>query len=297
MIELTQEFHDDRKRVVAIGNFDGFHRGHQMLFSKLQKYHGCIKTIITFENMMKDYHLGKYILTSIEDKNELAKLYGIDEILYIPFSNEVKHMSPEDFIKKYLNNLNIEAIVVGSDFRFGYKASGTPELLRSEYKNVEVVNLLIDSNTLQKISTTKIIELIINNSIETANNYLGRNYSIKGTIEHGYQNGRLLGFPTANIRIDDNYALPKGGVFATKIQINSNAYLSMTNIGTHPTLDELVIPSIETNIFDFTKNIYNEKVQLTFLEFLRDEVKFKNKNELIEQLKKDKNYIVNKYKI
>jgi len=296
MIELTQTFHDDRKRVVAIGNFDGFHRGHQILFSKLQKYHDCIKTIITFENMMKDYHLGKYVLTSLKDKNELTKLYGVDELLYIPFSNEVKHMSPEDFIDKYLNNLNIEALVIGSDFRFGYKASGTPEFLKSKYKTVEIVNLLIDSNTLQKISTTKIIELIINNNIETANNYLGRKYSINGTIEHGYQNGRLLGFPTANIRIDENYALPKGGVFATEITINGNKYLSMTNIGTHPTLDELVIPSIETNIFNFEHNIYNEKVQLTFLEFLRDEVKFENKNDLIEQLKKDKNYIVHKYK-
>lgn len=296
MKELTKGFNDNTKRVIAIGNFDGFHKGHQLLFLKLQGFKECIKTILTFENLNKDYHHTNAILTSLKDKEDMLQRYGIDEMLYIDFNQEFKNLTPEEFFDDYLSGLNIEAIIVGKDFRFGKNLMGNIETIKSlTNKTVVAVDLLQDNSSFKKISTTEIIDCIKSSDLKRAKNYLGRDYSIKGKITHGYQNGHRLGFPTANINIVDDYVLPGNGVYATRIKIKDKNYLSMTNIGTHPTLDELLEKSIETNIFDFNEDIYNEAVELTFLEFIRKEKKFDSKEELRKQLAQDMKYIKNSY--
>mgnify|MGYP001150515664 CR=1 FL=1 len=296
MIELTKNFIDNKKRVLAIGNFDGFHRGHQMLFSSLNSFKNCVKTILTFENLDKSYHNTNKILMTLKDKEDIKEKYNIDEILYIRFTNEFKNLTPEEFFEYYINNLNIDAIIVGNDFRFGKNLSGNVETIKKLFKKqVIVINLLIDNTDQQKISTTNIIKLIKDSNIKKANYYLNREYAVNGKIIYGLQNGHRLGFPTANIKLSTEYVLPGNGVYATKIKFRDKTYLSMTNIGRHPTLDELESESIETNIFDFKEDIYDEKVELFFLDFIRPERKYSSKEELIQQLTRDREYIINNY--
>lgn len=283
------------KITLCLGFFDGLHLGHIHLIKQALKENDNVY-LMTFSSDIKSSiknTKSKGLLTSIEDKKEILEKLGVKGIFVINFNLDVMNTSYLDFISLYLKPLNIKNIYVGSDFRFGKDGKGNIDILK-EYFLVKIVDFYMVNN--EKVSSKDIISSILQGDILLANKLLGRDYSIKGKVVHGLQNGTKIGFPTANIECSFNYVIPKNGVYATKIIVNHEEYLSMTNIGTHPTIDELLKPSIECNIFNFVSDIYEKEVKLFFLGKIRDEVKFKSLKELIEQLKKDRKAIEEKYK-
>jgi riboflavin kinase/FMN adenylyltransferase len=284
-----------KKAALCLGFFDGVHLGHQSLIKKAVKENGRVG-VVTFDGSVKSI-LGKRngngLITSVEDRRQLLSDLGVSYLFVIPFNEKVMNMTPEEFIGKVLSPLQPSRIYIGSDFRFGKNAAGDEKLLK-KFFNISVVPFVLDENG-QKISASAIIKYLEEGKIEEANASLGRFYSISGEIVHGLENGKVLGFPTANLKPDEAYVIPARGVYATYIFLDGKRYLSMTDIGFHPTIDKLKHISIETNIFDFTGNIYSEKAKLEFLSYIRPEMKFDGVDGLIEQLKKDREEVQHRF--
>lgn len=275
---------------ICLGYFDGLHLGHLELIkkSKESKYKSAVLTFL-INNV--NYKRDKF-LTSISDRKEVLENIGIDYLFIVNFDKELMSLSPNDFIEKVLKPLNTKEIIIGRDYTFGYKKSGNINTLLNydnKFYNVIVKNDVIVNE--KKVSTSNIITLIENGEIELANKLLDRHYKIKGIVKHGLHNGRIINYPTANIKVNDNYIIPKNGVYFTYIIINNKKYKSMTNIGVHPTISKLDEAIIETNIFDYNEDLYDKSVSLEFVSFIRDETRFDSLEELKKQLEKDKNYI------
>lgn len=272
--------------VLCIGFFDGMHKGHVYLINEGKRL-GKTTGILSFDGYLKSKILKKKTqqLTSLKDRLELIDEIGLSETFIIPFTDEIMNMSKDEFIQKVLVNLKPNTICVGSDFTFGKYGEGNVDYLKKHF-NVHVVDYLNEDN--KKISSRDIISLINEGNIEKANSLLGRYYKINGKVVHGLSNGKKYLLPTANLKLDFPYCLPKNGVYATKVHINNKAYFGMTNIGFHPSIDELNNVSIETNIFDFDSDCYNSDMSLEFLFFVRDEKKYNSLNELKEELEKNK---------
>lgn len=275
---------------LCLGYFDGLHLGHLELIKKAKqsKYKSAV---LTFSINNVNYKRDKF-LTSILDRKEVLEHIGIDYLFIISFDKELMSLLPNDFIEKVLKPLNTKEIIIGRDYTFGYKKSGNINTLLN-YNN-KFYNLIVKNDVLindKKVSTSYIITLIENGEIELANTLLNRNYKIKGTVIQGLHNGRIINYPTANIKVNDDYIIPRNGVYFTYIIINNKKYKSMTNIGVHPTISRLDEAIIETNIFDYNEDLYNKNVSLEFISFIRDEKKFNSLDELKKQLEKDKNYI------
>lgn len=280
------------KTNLCLGLFDGVHLGHQFLIKQaildnpntsVFTFDGNVKKLI---NKKKD----SYQLTSLKDKLNIFKNLGIKNVFILEFNNKTISITKENFIKDYLEDLNINKVFIGQDFTFGYKGEGNYLTLEKHF-NTKVIDFISFNN--QKISSSNIINLILSGQIDQANSQLGRYYSIKGKIIHGLANGRKINFPTANLKLSFNYPIPKNGVYASLIKINNKLYSSMSNIGTHPTIDELNAPLVETNIFDFNQDIYGKYVEVFFINKIREEQKFNSLDELKDQLSKDKDSIKN----
>ena len=294
MNKFDENFIFENPSSIAIGNFDGMHLGHQTLLKNYSQ--NLKKYVLTFNFLFKEKHSDQTFLTSLEDKEYLAKLYGADELLYLNFNETLKNTTADDFIKEYLDKPNIKEIIVGKDFRFGKFGQKDAQYLKEKLKDksIKIIDLLDDKDG-HKISTTEIISLLKEKKIEQVSSLLGRNYLIKGYIEQGLRNGHKIGFPTANIKAIYNYTLPGNGVYATNMIIDGHKYLSMTNIGTHPTISELKKPLVETHIFNFNEEIYNKKIELEFLCFIRPEKKFDSIDDLKKELQNNKNKIIKTY--
>lgn len=270
---------------VVLGFFDGVHLGHQYLINYMSSIKKDLDlTVITFS---KAINKDDRILTSIDKKIEIFKKLNVKYLIVFHVTDEFIKMSDKDFINKILFPLNPKSITCGLDFKFGYKGLGDVNTLKSNFSNVNVLNYFYKNNKV-KISSSLIKKEIENGEIEIANNDLGRLYSIDGIVVHGLKNGRTIGYPTANIKPNYNYVMPKNGVYITKIKVKANVYESFTNIGIHPTISKLNKEIIETHIFNFDEFIYDEYVEVYFIKRIRDEVKFESINDLKEQLDKDK---------
>lgn len=190
----------------------------------------------------------------------------------------------------------MQKLIIGHDFAFARNREGTPPILKILGKkygfDVEVVEPVVINNI--RVSSTHVKDLIYAGRVDEIKNYLGRNYTIEGTVIHAKQLGRTLGFPTANLKLQENLIIPKRGIYATKVYIGNEVYVGATNIGYNPTVNGEKM-SVETNILQFDKDIYGKTIKLEFLERIRDEKKFKDLNELKIQLKMDTNYIYKKY--
>jgi len=275
---------------LCLGFFDGLHVGHKYLIQQA-KAPNVRLGVFTFDGSLKSITNKRKngLITTITDRSRILEELGVDVLFVIGFTKEIMNMKPEEFILKFLKPLNINTIYVGADFSFGKHASGNVELLK-KYFNVEVVDFIMDDS--KKISTTTIFEYLSDGEISKANRLLGREYFIRGRVIHGFSAGsKKLGFPTANIEMTGQYIFPKNGVYATKIKIDGKEYPSMTNIGVHPTINRLDNPSIETNIFDYSKDIYDKEVKLSFYKYIREEKNFNSIEELMEQLSRDKKKI------
>ena len=243
------------------------------------------------------------LLNTIAEKSILLEKIGIDNLIIHPFDKEFSRLSAEEFVEEILiKKFNVQKIVIGYDHRFGRNRTADFETLQEfgvQY-GFEVEQITAKQVNDISISSTKIRTAIVDGNINLANQYLGYNYSITGTVVKGKQLGRTIGFPTANIKIKDDYKLiPKNGVYVVHCLIKEKIYSGMMNIGNRPTVDG-TNTTIEVNIFDFDQEIYDEKITVEFLDFIRDEQKFNSIDDLKNQIQKDKttslNYL-NKSKI
>lgn len=279
---------------VALGNFDGIHLGHQKLINTMinrSKELGYKSSLLLFDKHTKvitDNNQPK-IITTNEQKLKIAEKMGIDIVYIMKFDKSTMLLSAEEFVKDIIiDKMNSKLIVVGFDYKFGHKALGNSETLLKLGKKYDVEVKVIDAIQSDKevIGSTEIRELILEGNIIKANKFLGRSYSIIGKVIPGKNRGNTLGFPTANIDVNPNLVIPKTGVYKTKTILNGKSYLSATNIGYNPTFDEDIL-KIETHILDFNERIYGENIEIEFIDFLRDDIKFKNKDDLISQMNID----------
>ena len=290
---------------VTVGVFDGVHLGHQLIFKELNAFSEINRgesTVITFwphpKMVIDSAKDDLMMITSIDEKIELIEKMGIDHLIVLPFTKEFSHLTSKDFIEYYLcEKLNIKGLLIGFNHRFGKDREGNFEVLkqyadRLQFKIKKVEALSVDNVS---ISSTIIRNALLNGQIEKANSYLSREFTILGEVVNGKQLGRDIGFPTANINADFNLKLiPRDGVYAVKVQVNSVEYPGMLNIGNRPTVNlGNEGKSIEVHIIGFIGNLYGEKIQISFYSRVRDEIKFKDIHQLVQQLNKDKVNIMN----
>lgn len=279
----------------AIGFFDGLHLGHMALVHeviRVSEEKGYQKALMTFDHYPL-YVLGKIkeekYLTSMEDRIHLLEQIGIDYLFVIEFTKDVAAMNPQDFIDKYLINCNVQHVVCGFDFQFGTHNSGNAQTLKADRRlHVSVIDEVLYRN--EKISSSRIRQVLEDGNIDDMNELLGRKYGVSGMIIHGRQIGHTIGFPTANMNYQ-SYFLPCGGVYAVKVYVRNEVYIGMCNIGYNPTFVALDKPSLEVHIFDFQEDIYGEMMTVEFYRLIRKEKSFASKDELVSQLNEDQKYI------
>lgn len=282
--------------VIALGTFDGLHLGHQDVIktAKLSAdKHNCKLAVFTFSNhpfsLIKPEAVPSRLITR-DDKIECLKKIGVDILLDIPFEANLANLSPMDFIKK-LSKLNFCCLVVGENFSFGCHGDGNVSTLKAFAKEMKfelIVRPLVDYDGVV-VSSTEIRNLIVNGRIALANKMLGRSYSLQGEVVSGNRRGHLLDFPTANIELSSSpMTIPAKGVYAVQIAVGGKIYCGMSNVGVNPTFGDVDNIRLETNIFDFSEDIYGKCINVSFCEFIRGEKNFSAVNDLVEQLTKDK---------
>ena len=276
--------HNEKINLV-LGLFDGVHLGHQELINFAKKNSKDEKLgVFTFDKALKNT---SSTLMNLSDKeNELGKL-PIDYLFVLMCNKDIKNVSHETFLNSIIKELNPTKIFCGPDFRFGHKALGDVNYLKSHFGQVYVFDFVEDENG-EKISTSLIKELLCDGNVEKANKLLTREYKIRGKVVSGYHNGHVLGFPTANIEPTDSYLLPKSGVYFTKIEFDTKKYLAVTNIGVHPSINKLKNPIIEAHIIDSDVDLYGKEISLFIYKKERDEKQFDDIGSLKKQILLDK---------
>lgn len=268
---------------VAIGAFDGIHKGHIEIFKNLG-YLDYKKAIITFTNH-PDYTLGKRendgFLCNETDKLEIFKLYDIDYVIYL--DNDILKMTYDEF-NKFLYKLGVRRVVVGSDFCYGYNALGNTQTLKQMF-TVKIVNTITEDNI--KMSSSIMRKLLEEGDLESLSKKGYPNYHITGKVVSGKRLGSKLGFPTANLLCPDIYKKIKNGVYKTLVEYDNKSYLGIANVGINPSVDNLKEIRVEVHIIDFNEDIYGKYIKVTFLKFLRPEIKFNNIEELKNQVLSD----------
>lgn len=279
---------------VTIGNFDGIHLGHQDIINKtisIAKEKKLKSVVFSFSNHPVNYFTKNKLknIMTLEEKYSYILKFGIDIFINIPFDENIIRFTPQDYVNYILiNKLNAKEIIVGHDFKFGNSRCGNAQTLLEFGKendfNVTVVNPVKIDNT--RVSSTLIRNLIQDGKVDTVKDFLGREYGLKGEVIHGKKIGRKLGFPTVNMRVNEEILIPKIGVYQSIVKIKDKYYDGATNIGYNPTINDSVF-SIETHIIDFSGNLYNKNIEIFFVRRLRNEIKFNNLDELKRRLSMD----------
>ena len=293
-ITKTLDFKIEEPTAVTLGKFDGLHRGHELLMRTVleckEKYQ-VASVAFTFDIPPRSRveEIVASVLTTNDEKQYIFEKQGIDYLIECPFTQEVMSMEPQKFIEWISNSLHMKYVVVGDDFRFGYKRAGDYHTLQEYeavygYKTI-VLEKLKDSN--RDISSTYVREKIADGNIRKANELLGYHYFIKSEILHGKKLGRRIGIPTINMILPEHKLLPPNGVYVTEVLVNGEKYMGVTNVGCKPTVSEEKIVGVETYIDDFNQDLYGEKIVVSFLEFIRPEMKFASVDELKVQMESD----------
>ncbi len=281
--------------VVALGNFDGVHKGHQALIARTVKTAEAANlksAVFTFANHPKNVNCGELIVKNIlyfDEKAKIIENLGVDYLFNIPFDEQIRQMKPIDFIDHVLiGKFNMKQAYCGFNYKFGYKAEGTPEVLMHEgIQKGFGIHVLepfqIDGNL---VSSTFIRNLIAEGRVDQCMKYMGRNYAIGGEVVVGNKIGRTIGFPTSNLIIDESMVTPPNGVYVTYCTYNGKRYPSVTNVGVKPTIGNYK-KNVETHIFNFNKELYGKTIRVEFLEKTRDERKFASVEELSKQITSD----------
>lgn len=292
------EFKKLENAVVTIGTFDGVHYGHQKIIKRLcelAKFTGGESVILTFfphPRLIIDpenHHLK--MINTIEEKGKILASLGVDHLIITPFTRDFSNLRPAEYIQQILiDTIGVKSLIVGYDHRFGKDRQGGMADLQ-EFANI--YGFAIEEIPEQDIndvavSSTKIRTALLEGDVALASSYLGYNFSIHGRVIKGDKIGRTIGFPTANIFVEETYKLiPSDGIYAVTVELNDTTYKGMAYIGQRPTINGMT-RNIEVNIFDFNKEIYGQSITMNFLKFLRHDLKFSGLEALKDQLQKDK---------
>ena len=286
--------HKHRSGVIAIGNFDGIHLGHQKVINEAKKKAKKNKLpfgLMTFEPvpvMFFNKKIKNHRISSLEQKKDQLKKLKLDFLIIINFNKNFSSLTAKEFIKKIIyKKTSCRFLYVSKNFRFGFKRKGNIDTLKKYEKQYNFKNVIVKPfKTKRKIiSSTFIRKKIRNGQIEEVNKLLNRNWSIKGEVVKGKRRGRKIGFPTCNLRLN-NYVIPRLGVYAVKVKTKNISKNGIANIGYRPTFKGQSL-LLETNIFGINKNLYNKVITVSFKKFLRAEKKFKSFEHLKKQIKID----------
>lgn len=284
-----------KNSVVSIGMFDGVHLGHLSVINRvieIAKEKKSKSIIITFSNSPASYFSKNKIdlqITNSQEKIDLFNKTQLDYLFVIEFNEYLANLIPFDFINDILISLfNVKYMVFGYDNHFGKNREGTFEYTTQNFKDIQAELIIASKKDKITISSTRIKEEIQNGRILQANNLLGHKFSLSGKVVQGMKMGRKLGFPTANIAYDaSEKILPQNGVYYTLTKVKDKEYVSVTNIGIKPSVQESNVVSVETHILDYNQSIYDQYITIIFIDRIRDEKKFNHLNDLIDQISKD----------
>lgn len=285
-----------RTTAVGLGNFDGLHVGHMALINTLTneaRISGLQSVIYTFikhpENILRK-KLFTSLLTTVGKRVQLLEETALDYLYFDEFDENFSRMKPENFVREVLlERLGARLVVAGFNYRFGYMGQGDVNLLRELGRKYNFRVIIIPPVKVENevVSSTAIREYVMKGDMESVFRLLGRHYSITGEVMDGKRLGRRIGFPTANLHPEEYLVMPHNGVYITRTLYNGEFYSSLTNIGFNPTFGDTARISAETHILNFDRDIYRNNIEVFFLKKLRNEKKFKNAQELSEQIKKD----------
>lgn len=294
-----QDFKSEKNSILTLGTFDGVHLGHKVILGKLVKQanernlESLVLTFFPHPRMVLQKDNDIKLLNTIPEKSELLNKIGIQNLIIHPFDNEFSRLTAEDFVKNILvDKLHIKKIIIGYDHRFGRNRTATIDDLIDFGKvyNFEVEQISAEELNEVTISSTKIRNALDNGAIELANQYLGYNYFLSGKVVGGKKIGRTIGFPTANIEIPEEYKLvPKNGVYIVSSLYKGQTIYGMMNIGNNPTFSDKDY-SLEVYFLDFDEDLYDQTLTISFIKYIREELKFDSVEELKEQIEKDKEF-------
>lgn len=295
---LADSFHVEGKTVVAMGLFDGFHKGHQEVLQRAKVE--AEKVGAKFAVLTYDHHPAlvykkmaaheKRYLTLLDYKMELFEKFGVDQVFLVNYSYAFQSQPPAQFVTNFIDRFNAVAVVAGFDHTYGDKQTATmknlPKYANGKFKVITVPP--VDSDG-KKVSSTRIRIELDSGNIDEVNELLSRPFQTKGVIVHGEERGRLLGYPTANVEHSEYQWLPRIGIYVVTVAIAGKKYLGMASIGKNVTFSDVHPMTVEINLLDFDQNIYGEIVTVDWLHYLRDEIKFQTPEQLINQLDQDAN--------
>lgn len=312
ILKITQHFSNfssSKKTIITIGTFDGVHMGHQQIIAQLieaSKKKNETSVILTFfphPRMVLQKESGIKLINTLDEKSELLAKLCVDELIIHPFDKEFSRLSAFEFVRDILvNQLNISKLIIGYDHHFGKNREGNFEQLQ-EYGRIFDFELEeIPAQNLNKvsISSTKIRNALLEGDMKRANSYLGYYFMLSGKVTSGEKIGSAIGFPTANINIEESYKLiPKKGAYLVKSELDGQIYFGMMNIGNRPTVNGIE-RTIEVNFFNFVGDLYDCFISVELLQFLRAEQKFKSVEHLQKQLHIDREHaktLIHDYKL
>lgn len=281
---------------LALGFFDGLHLGHQQVIDtmiEIAEEKGLKKAVMTFDPhpsvVLNPKMRRTTYITPLKEKEEMLKEKGIDYLFVVNFSSDFAALSPDTFVKEYLISNNVKEVIAGFDFSYGQYGKGSITTLKT-YDEFNTTKVLPINENEEKISTTKIRELLLSDKLEEANKILGRPYQINGVVVQGEKRGRTIGFRTANIEPSGPFLLPSLGVYAVTMMIGADdtIYRGVASIGKKPTFHEDYKVTIEVHLIDFDRTIYGEEVSVYLHNYLRGEKKFDGLDDLIEAMTIDK---------
>lgn len=296
-VDSIHSFHAKKPTIVTIGTFDGVHLGHKKILKLVtaaaNELHGESLVLTFFPHprtvLQADTEMKQ--LNTLAEKINLLESMGIDNLVIHPFDTAFSRLTAEEFVKQVLvETFQTKKIIIGYDHRFGRnRTANIDDLIQFGTKfGFEVEQISAKEINDVAISSTKIRNALTEGNVALANNYLGYDYSLTGTVVKGKQLGRTIDYPTANITVEEDYKLiPKNGVYIIKSTINGVTVFGMMNIGTRPTVDGTT-PTIEVHYFDFSKDLYNQTITVALLEWMRQEQKFDTIKALQNQLDHDK---------
>lgn len=284
-----------KKKVMALGFFDGLHVGHAALINMIKQRAqetGAEPAVLTFDVHPDNLVLHKtvpLINSALDRERILARCFGIHDVVVVHFSNSVMHTDWQVFLADLIEEMNLGWIVVGHDFRFGNKGLGTAEKLKAYCAEhgigCDIIPAVKRDGVI--VSSTLIRELLANGDIEKANAYLGHPHTLTELVRSGYHLGTQMGTPTINMAIPQGVIIPRHGVYAAKAYIDGAEYMSVTNVGVRPTVSDAGAVNVESFLLDFCGNLYGHEARIDFYKFLRREQKFESVEELAAQIRRD----------
>ncbi|MBZ4035591.1 bifunctional riboflavin kinase/FAD synthetase [Flavobacterium sp. 17A] len=297
LFHSINDFQSTKKTILTLGTFDGVHIGHKKILERITqnteegKYESLVLTFFPHPRMVLQEKSEIKLLNTINEKTKLLEATGIENLVVHPFNESFSRLTAEEFVHTILvDKFQIQKIIIGHDHRFGRNRTANIDDLIAFGKEYGFEVEQISAQEIQdvSVSSTKIRKALNEGNMALANKYLGYDYFLNGTIVKGKQLGRTIGFPTANIHIEEDYKLiPKVGVYVVKATVNEETVFGMMNIGFNPTVNGEK-QTIEVHLFDFEKDIYDQNIEVSLLHYIREEQKFSSVDALKEQLNQDR---------